>query len=96
MSASTLRKVILSLGTIAAMIGPALGTARADDDHWRHERHWRHEGWERRHGPYSPYRPPVVYYGPATIYAPPVVYPPPVVVYSPPPGISIVVPLRIR
>ena len=101
MSASTLRKLILTIGTVAAMAGPAMGTAQADDDHWRNERHgeghWRHEGWEHRHRPsvlYQSYGPPVVYYQP---YGPPVVYAPPPVVYAPPaPGISIVVPLNIR
>ena len=92
MNTSTLRKLALSIGTAAAMVGLGLGTALADDGHWRHD-HGRHEQWEHRHR-----RRVVVEVSPAYVYAPPpVVYVPPPVVYMPPPaGINLILPIRIR
>lgn len=95
MRGPTLGKLALAAVAAAALLGSTLGTARADDDHWRHghRRHEWHEHWRYRPGP------PVVVYGapPPVIYAPPVVYPPPPVVYMPPPaGINVVLPIRIR
>jgi len=91
MSASAIRKLILSLGTVAVLAGSVLGTAQAGDDHWRGERDWRHERWEQRR-----FRPPVVY-GPSVVYGPPVVYAVPGMVYAPPPaGITVVLPIKIR
>lgn len=101
MNASTIRKLILTIGLAAAMVGPTAGIALADDDHWRHEQRERaererfererfeHERWEREHR-YVP--PPVVYAPPPREY-----YAPPPVVYAPPaPGFNIVLPINIR
>jgi len=93
MSASTLRKAVVAIGLAAVMLGPTVGTARADDDHWRHEQReherWERERWEREHQ----YAPPPVVYAPA----PRAVYAPPPVVYAPvAPGFNIVLPINIR
>ena len=95
MSASTLRKLVVAVGLAAAMLGPTVGTAFADDDHRRHEQReqerdrWERERWEREHH-YA--RPPVVYAQP-----PQAVYAPPPVVYAPvAPGFNIVLPINIR
>ena len=98
MNASTLRKMAVAVGLAVVLIGPAAGTARADDDHWRHEQRererieherWEHERWEREHH----YAPPPVVYGPP----PREVYAPPPVVYAPAaPGFNIVLPINIR
>ena len=93
MSASTLRKAVVAAGLAAAMLGPMVGTARADDDHWRQEQRehdrWERERWEREHR----YAPPPVVYAPA----PQAVYAPPPVVYAPvTPGFNIVLPIHIR
>jgi hypothetical protein len=81
--------LVLSLGLVFA--GGTIGPAAADDWH-RHEwrEHRMQNRWERRHY----YVPPPVYYVPpprAVYVAPPVMVLPPVT-----PGLSIVVPLRIR
>ena len=97
MSTSTLRKMALSIGIVSALIGSTIGTAAAEDDHWRHEqrderdyRHhdrWEHERDERRYTP-----PPVVVTQP-----PRVIYEPPPVVIDPfSSGINIVLPIIIR
>jgi hypothetical protein len=79
--------LVLAIGAIS-MTPPAFGR-----DHRGHHEHWRHHGY-RPHGYYHgyPYRPYGYYYYPAPVYAPPpVVYAP-----YPPPGISLVFPIRIR
>lgn len=103
------RRIILALGFAAALGAAPVGTAWADDwhgdrgwhegeerhewrEHERREHEWReHERWEHRHY-YAP--PPVVYAAPP----PQAVYVPPPVVMAPAPvpGVSIVLPIRIR
>lgn len=97
MSTSMLRKVVLVMGVVSAVLGSNVGSAAADDDHWRHEQRddrewqnrerWEHEREERRYVP-----PPVVYAPP-----PRVIYAPPPMVAEPPSGISIILPsINIR
>jgi len=97
MNASSLRKLALSIGTAAAVIGLGLGSAVADEGHWHHD-HGRHEGWGHRRGSpvvvvapsYGYYAPPPVVYAPSGVYAPPVVYVPP------PSGFNLILPIRIH
>ena len=97
MSAPTLRNVILSIGTITAMIGSGIGTALAEDDRGRHEqrdeREWQHrERWDRGREEHRYVPPPVVVVPPRReIYEPP-----PIVVEQPPSGINIILPITIR
>ncbi len=83
--------LLICLGMVAAgaAMGPAAAADWRRDGRYRHEERvqWRHERWEHRH-----------YYVPPPVY----VVPPPRAVYVPPPvmmpapGLSVVVPLRIR
>ncbi len=88
MNAPTLRTMVLSIGIAVAVLGTA-GTARADDDHWRHDDrdHHEHRDHDRRYVP-----PPVV------VVAPPprVIYEPPPIVVAPEPGINIILPLNFN
>jgi len=79
--------VALAAGLMA--LGLASGPAMADGryhDHGGHRPEWRHDrDWHRHYVP-----PPVIYYPP-----PPTYYAPPPVA-MPMPGLTIVVPLRLR
>ncbi len=98
MTASIVRGMVLALGA-AALVAGVGGTARADDDHWRHEHgrdyresEWREHEWREWcfHHPgayaYPGYYCPVPLPPPPpapVYYAPPP--PPPVIIYAPPP-----------
>ena len=104
MNGSGLGRWIRRLGAAAFAAGIAATAtvpAKADDDHWRHERHeWREHEWREHHEwrPYGYYYP--GYVAPAPVYAPPaVIYaPPPAPVYAPPvaPSVNFVFPLRFN
>jgi hypothetical protein len=97
MSTSRLRKLVMSIGTAAAVIGLSPGSAMADEGHWRHG-DGRHEAWGHRRGPPVVMVAPSYGYAPAPyVYAPPpVVYVPPVVYTPPPLGLNLILPIRIR
>jgi len=100
----SLLPAILALIVAVGVAAPA--PALADHDEWRehqehehewhehewHEREWRERHWHDENRPYYVAPPVVVSPPPAVYYAPPVMVSPPPMA----PGISVILPIRIR